>query len=151
MSDRYAATGASAVTSGGKTVLSIENEASPIIRGKVFDLVIGAEGTPADVVLNWVARRASGGGTSTGVTPAPLDFDAPASNLEAGEDYSPEPVYPAGQELLDMPLNKRASFRWVASPGAEWMIPANAADGIGIVAIHASDTDTARATMHFEE
>ncbi len=151
MADKYAATGSGATASGGRTVLSIDNEASPVVRGRVFDLVIGAEGTPADVVLQWIAQRFSGGGTSSVVVPAPLDFDAPAANLEAGENYTTEPVLTAAEELLDMPLNKRASFRWVASPGAEWMVPAVAADGIAIVAIHASDTDAVRATAHFEE
>ncbi len=152
MADRYSATGSGNLApSPGRTVLSIDNEASPVVRGKVYDLVIGVEGTPADNVAQWIAQRMTGGGTSSSVVPAPLDFDAPAANLESGENYSTEPVLTSATELLDMPLNTRASFRWVASPGGEWSVPAVAQDGIAIIAIHGSATDAARATAHFEE
>ncbi len=60
-----------------------------------------------------------------------------------------EPTY-TGIALLSIPLNQRATFRWVANPGSELVIPATANNGFGI------ETDTAAAVavtaqIFFEE
>jgi hypothetical protein len=75
-------------------------------------------------------------GTSTGVTPQNLDPADATTEYDAGENHTIEPTYTAGAILLNIPLNQRATFRWVAAPGGELVFPATASNGAGI------ETDT---------
>lgn len=101
-------------------------------RLRVFDFIIGSEATPADAAILWTFQRCSAAGTSTGVTPVNLDPASSTTEYDAGENHTIEPTYTAGAILANVPLNQRATFRWVAAPGAEWVMPATAANGFGI-------------------
>ena len=153
MGDRYAATGEQTAVEAtpGETALTVFS-AGTTKRGFVYELLFSHGGAPADTVIEWVVRRAGVQGTEgAGVTPTPLDADAPASILDAGEDHSIEPTFTGGTELLDFDLNQRATFRFVAAPGGEFSIPAATATGIGATPISATYTGIARVTAHFEE
>ena len=101
-------------------------------RFKVYDLILGSEATPADAALLYTIQRCTAAGTSTGVTPQPLDPADAATEMDAGENHTIEPTYTAGAILLNIPVNQRATFRWVAAPGGELVAPATAANGVGI-------------------
>lgn len=147
--DRYAVTGAQTVTATpGDTVLAVEGDAT--VRGKVYDVEWGSIATPADNVIQWVLRRMTALGTKTAVTPQPLDGAAPAALLAGADDHTVEPTYAAGSELLDIGVNQRASYRWVAAPESEFWVAASATDGIGLTPIGSGGGDVA-ATMHFVE
>ena len=105
-------------------------------RGKIYDIIFGSEATPADAAILWTFRRYTAAGTSTAVTPQALDPADAAFLGQAGENHTIEPTYTAGAIMLNIPLNQRATFRWVASPGGEIVYPATTANGIGI------ETDT---------
>lgn len=149
--DRYAATGTNTVTAApGDTVLTVFANATTA-RAKLYELIFSQSGAPADNVIQWLVRRFTALGTEgAGVTPAPLDIDAPAAVLDAGEDHTVEPTYTAATELLDFDLNQRATFRFVAAPGGELWLPAVANAGIGATPISAYTGD-ARVTAHWEE
>lgn len=150
MSDRYVASGAQTVTgTPGDSVLGVAGVATD--RGRIYDLIFGAGGTPADNVLEWLARRFSAAGTSTAVTPTSLDPDAPAANMIAGENHTVEPTYTADSEVLHFDLNQRATFRWVAAPNGELVIPATAANGIGVAPISSGYSGDVNVTAHWEE
>ena len=148
--DRYAATGRQDVTTitPGDSTLGVEGDAAT--RAKLYELMFSHGGTPADNVIQWLVRRFTAVGTRTGVTPTALDDGAPAAQLAAGEDHTVEPTYTAGTELIDEDLNQRTTFRFVAAPGGEFVIPANATNGIGATAISAYTADT-RVTAHWLE
>jgi hypothetical protein len=94
-------------------------------RGQVYDFVIGSEATPADNPFLWVVDRGTTGlGTSSAVTPQGLDPGDPAGLLDAGENYTVNPTL--GVRLMSIPLNQRATFRWVAAPGSELILAATA-------------------------
>ncbi len=112
---------------------SITADATRPRRFKVFDAIFGSEASPADNPFLWRVARVTAAGTSTGVTPQPLDPADAATEMDAGENHSIEPTYTAGQILLHVPLNQRATFRWVASPGKELVAPATASNGVGII------------------
>ncbi len=59
----------------------------------------------------------------------------------------------ADEQLLDFDINQRATFRWVAAPGGELVIPAIAASTIFFNASESSGgyTGIARCTVHWEE
>ena len=71
--------------------------------------------------------------------------------MNVGENHTGEPTYTASEELLEYPLNTRATFRWVSTPGSEIVTPATNESGYGIVAFHASNTTNYRATALWTE
>lgn len=153
MSDRYAATGSIAVVTAtpGDTALTVFSSGTTR-RGYLYELDVSHGAVPADNVIQWLLRRLTALGTEgAGVVPAPLDIDAPGAILDAGEDFSAEPTYTAATELIDQDVNQRATYRWVASPGGEFVIPAVANAGLGITPIAAVYAGIARATVHWEE
>ncbi len=150
MADRYSTDGVATVTaSPGNTAVSLNGVTTT--RAKVYDFTIGSDGTPADVALNYAAQRFTASGTGTAVTPRPLDLDAPAALLTAEEDHSAEPTYTADLILWNIAANQRATYRWVAAPDGELMIPATADAGIGWFVIHASATPTIALNIHHYE
>ena len=102
----------------------------------VHDVMFGSEATPADAAILWKIERCTAAGTSTAVTIAYLDPADSASEYDAGENHTIEPTYTASTILLHVPLNQRATFRWVAAPGFELVMPQTASNGFGI------ETDT---------
>lgn len=152
MPGRYAATGASVgAASPGKTALNVF-QTSNTRRGRFSDVIFGSSATPADLALTWRLSRSTAVGTEgTGVVPAPLDIGDPASLFDGAQAHSAEPTYTAATELLEVPLNQRATFRWIAAPGGEFVTPATANNGVGMAAIHASMVGATEVTMHWEE
>lgn len=152
MPGRYAATGANVLAaSPGKTALNVF-QTSNTRRGRFYDIMFGSSGTPADAAVRWQARRSTAVGTEgAGVVPTALDSGDPASLFDGAEGHTVEPTYTAGSEFIDLALNQRASWRWIAAPGGEIVTPATAANGIGMSAFHASSTVATEATMHWEE
>jgi hypothetical protein len=152
MADRYAAAGSQDVTTGtpGDSSLSVAGVAAT--RGRLYDILFGTKGTPADNVLEWLVRFFdTSAGTSTGVTPVPLDEgSAPVAQLVAGENHTVEPTA-AGTPVLDFGLNQRATFRWVVAPDGELVIPAVTTEGVFITAFSAAYTGEADATAHWFE
>lgn len=129
--------------------LGITADATRPRRGKIFDIMFGSEATPADNVFLWQVHRCSDAGTSTGVTPLPLDPADAATEADAGENHTVEGTVATGS-LLSIPLNQRATYRWVAAPGSELVYPATASNGFRIT----TPTATAvaiTATALFEE
>lgn len=114
------------------SVGSITADATRPRRGKLYDLVIGSEGSPADNAFRYVMQRCTAAGTSTGVTPQPLDPADAATEMDAGENHTIEPTYTAAALLLVVAVNQRATFRWVAAPGGELVFPATASNGLGL-------------------
>ena len=101
-------------------------------RFKLYDWIFGSEASPADNPFRWLIQRCTAAGTSTGVVPQPLDPADVATEMDAGENHTIEPTYTAAALLLNIPLNQRATFRWVAAPGGEIVCPGTASNGIGL-------------------
>lgn len=100
-------------------------------RPRIFDIVVGSHATPADTAVQYTLTRFTAAGTSTAYTPLPLDAGDVAAIAVAGVTHTVEPTYTATGNLLWIPLNLRATFRYVASPGAEFVGTAGAATGMG--------------------
>ena len=151
---RYSASGSQALqssASGDATALSFCAQ-STAHRNIVYELWMGNEGAPADLVTVYhVARITTDGATSDTVTPTPLDPADRASQCTCFENHTTEPAYTSGGELLEIPLNHRATFRWVAAPGGELITPAVDNNGLGLKAIHASAGTIFRMGAMWEE
>lgn len=146
---RYAAemnrTGSTSASVGSWTA-----DATRPRRIKIYDWAFGSEAAAADNPFLWQIARCTAAGTSTGVTPSPLDPADAATESDAGENHTGEPTYTAGAILLSIPLNQRASYRWVAAPGGELVGPATASNGFGIKTPTASAV-AITTTVHAEE
>ena len=139
---RYSASGSQTLQSSGSgdaTALSFAAQ-STAHRCTVYEMWFGNIGAPADQVTVYTVGRITTDGVGSAVTPTPLDPGDRASQCTCLENHTTEPTYTSGGELLELPLNHRASFRWVAAPGGELVTPATDNNGIGIKAIHASAT-----------
>jgi len=134
------------ITIGGLT-------SAATIRPHIYDFVIGSAATPGDQAASYHLERYTAAGTSTAVTPQALDPGDPASLLASttGENHSAEPTYTAAAIMANWTVNQRATFRWVAREGKEIVLPATAANGIGLITRVVTSAYTVRATFHEEE
>ena len=121
-------------------------------RNKIYDIMVGANGTPSDSPVEWDLSRITANSTSTTVAPPPLDAaDAAATTIatinssQAGTISVPNMWY--------VGINERASYRWVAAPGSELVAPATSSAGFQLRARSATSpyASTVTATILFEE
>lgn len=139
-----------AMSSSYKTLQSAFCSGTPR-RGKLYDLAIGTNGTPADNFLEFDISRMTVDGTGTATTPTALDPADAAALASAKANYTVEPTVTAASSLFYVGINQRASYRWVAAPGSELVWPATAANGLVVRAKSAAYTGTATGGIWFEE
>ncbi len=152
MGRRYSISGSDPSIANNTTVMALDSAAS--VRPLVYDLVVSCRDTPADQASGYQLERFAGGAGTSGsaVTPQALDPSDPASACAAGQaTYTAEPTYTANATLLAFNLNQRATFRWVAAPGGELVLPADDDGGLGIVATSPTASFSVDAMIHFEE
>ena len=150
---RYSASGSQNLPASSTpiTALTIASQ-STVHRNIIYDIVIANVGAPADLVtLHTIQRITAVGTAGSAVTPSLLDIADRASQSAVGENHSSEPTYTSATELLEIPLNHRATFRWVAAPGGEIITPATNNAGIGAKAAHASADTEWRVGCMWEE
>lgn len=134
-----------------KTLITVYNAASPLRRIKIFDILVGTNGTPADNYVEWDVSRMTVAGTGSAATPLPLDpADAACATLSQA-NLTAEPTVTAGSDVFYVGVNQRASYRWVAAPGSELVAPATAANGFVLRARSAGYTGTATGHLYFQE
>ena len=149
---KYAITGALASVAGSyKTVIDVFAGATPR-RGKVYDVLIGTNGTPADNYLQWDISRMTADGTGgSSITPNPLDPADAAALATAKQGYTAEPTVTANSSLFNVGVNQRASYRWVAAPGSELVFPATANNGLALRTLSGGYTSSATGDFMYEE
>lgn len=80
--------------------------------------------------------RVTTAGTSTAVTPAPMDPNDPAATLIVGSNASAEPTYTANTLLTNLAYNPRGQDVWQAyDRAAEIVLPATANAGFGALLV----------------
>ena len=145
---RYAVNGQSTNTAS-TTVLAIDGTTTS--RGAIYDLLLGSDATPADNAAQWNLKRfGTANGTGTAVVPQPLDAADGVARLQGTQDHSVEPTYTT-TALMEWGQNQRATFRWVAAPGGELIIPATSDAGIGLISQVATSAVNMNATFHYSE
>lgn len=129
----------------------LELRSTTAVRPRVYDVLLSSDATPADNCGDYQLQRTTTAGTSSAVTPQALDPGDPAATATAGKAHSAEPTYTANAILLHFALNQRATFRWVAAPYGELVLPA-AANGLGLLCTSvAASAVNVGSTIHFEE
>lgn len=137
-------------TTYGGAILGLNGPTSAPRRGKVYDLLIGTNGTPADNYVEWDISRVTTSSTATIVTPQPLDSaDAAATTVTTVNSSAAGTI--SVQNILYVGINQRASYRWVAAPGSELVWPATSSNGLQLRARSGGYTGTATATWMWQE
>ena len=133
-------------------ILGLTGSTTSPRRFKVYDLLIGTNGTPSDNAMEWDISRVTTASTATTVTAAPLDMaDAAAINYSV-VNSSTHGTITVGSNLFYVGVNTRASYRWVAAPGGELVGPATSSAGVQLRQRSPTGyTGTATGTWHFEE
>lgn len=100
-------------------------------RVKLGDIVVGSNASPADQASELrVIRTTVAGAGGTALAEENLDpLTAAPVAVATGGAFTTNPTT-SGADLLRVPLNQRATFRWVAAPGSELISAAVAANGL---------------------
>jgi hypothetical protein len=148
---RYAGySNATNTVSAGTPMFTIIGNATT--RGRLYDFVSGSDATPADAAAKFGFRRLTGRGTqSASVTANALDSADPAALLLYDTAWNITPTITSNSEVLQVAHNQRATFRWVAVPDSEIIIPASAANGLALMSIVASATANYAWTSMWQE
>lgn len=127
-------------------------------RGRLYDLLVGTNGTPADNAMIWSIQRATAGTTSayTGyVSSVALAIDpadsTPASAVWINSSAETAYTFTATNFPLYVGVNQRASYRWVAAPGSEIVWPATSSAGIVLRVKSPGYTGTATGSVMWTE
>jgi len=136
----------------GDTLMYFLNGATSPGRLELYDIVIGSDATPADQACDYRIHLITNEGTAGGdtITPTPLDAESRAvlSNAE-GPAITGEPT--GTTVLLMIGLNQRATFRWVAAPGSEFICDAAEDNGFSLFPSSVTSAFAANFTMMYNE
>ena len=132
------------------TILALESGAAAI--GHIHQLILGSDATPADVATRFdVIRHTTAGAAGTAVSEEPNDPQrAPTSLLNLRGGTMTEPTYSANF-LVEIALNQRATFTWIANPGRELRTTVGTANGIGVRSISSGGTPNINITLFWDE
>ena len=132
-------------------------------RGKIYDILIGTNGTPADNYMEWDVTRVTmgassvlAGGLSSVSSGLSIDLaDSYGFVAMAGINSSVETAFTATVETWYVGVNQRASYRWVAAPGSELVYPAassaTGSNGMALRTRSGGYTGTATGNILFTE
>jgi hypothetical protein len=134
-----------------KTLLALTAATATLTRGKIYDILVGTNGTPADNYMEFDLSRQTAAGTSTATTPNPLELGDRAAGTVGSANFTAEGTITAASSVFYLGLNQRASYRWVASPGGEFVIPNTNLAGFACRARSGAYTGTSTVTMMHEE
>lgn len=131
------------------TILALESSAAVI--GKIHQIIVGSDATPADIATRFDAyRHTAAGAAGTAVVEKPVDPQAPAASCNLRGGTMTEPTYET-DFLLEIPLNQRATFTWIANPGRELRTAVGTANGIGVRSISSGGTANQNVTVAWDE
>jgi hypothetical protein len=134
-------------------------------RGKLYDILIGTNTTPADNFLEFDVTRATLSTTPAGTTTLGVSSVSSTFGLDPADNNgtvnwlqinsTAEVGIAATTEVWYVGINQRASYRWVAAPGSELIWPAvssaTASGALSVRARSAAYTGTATVTALFQE
>lgn len=132
-------------------IINLANGAA--VRAKLYELIIGTDGTPADLAGEFVVNRttAAGGGGSA-LTETPLDsLTVAATTAGTGGTFTAQPTDTANTDLLMIGLNQRATWRWVTELSNALIGIAAAANGLFLRSVAHGGTPNINVTMHWDE
>lgn len=140
-----------AMTATYKTLLASWAVTATLRRQKLYDILVGTNGTPADNYMEFDVSRQTADGTATSITPPPLDPADGAFGGASKANYTVEGTITAASSMFYIGMNQRASYRWVAAPGSEIVTPATNLAGFAVRARSGAYTGTSTVKVLIEE
>jgi hypothetical protein len=125
--------------------------ATTLRKAWLYDVMMGCDQTPADNAIGWCIDRQTSTGTRTAQIPPPLDAGDAAALITVGVCTTIEGIVTATTKLMEIGINQRAGYRWVAAPGGEFVVPATNVAGLGIRALSPAYTGKVTASANFWE
>mgnify|MGYP001564187104 CR=1 FL=1 len=121
-------------------------------RFKLLEAILGSDaGTLGTSNFRFEFQRSTSAATGTSVTPAANDPADGAAVTLLKSNLTVQGTNTAGQIMLTVPLSQQATFRWVANPGREIVVPATTLNGLHLNTPVSGNTPSAAATIIFEE
>lgn len=122
------------------------------VRPRIYDILVGSDAV-ADNAAKFLIQRNTTTGTPAGnFTPVPIDPSDPTAVVTCGLGlFSAGPTLTANAYVLQWAQNQRATFRWVAAPAKELIIPATATNGLSLMTPVVTAAYNAVWAMEFEE
>lgn len=131
------------------TLLALESAASVV--GRIHQLVLGSDATPADIATDFkIIRHTVAGVGGTAVVEKPVDPQTPAASCNLRGGTMTEPTYEA-DFLMVIHKNQRGTFTWIANPGRELRTAAGAANGIGVRSVASGAVPNYGITLAWDE
>lgn len=130
-------------------LVSMVNSAT-VRRIKLYDILIGTNGTPADNFMEFEVQRVTAASSLTILAANALDPADAAALTTCAVNSSLGGTVATGQ-LFYVGINQRASYRWVAAPGSELVGPATSSAGLQLLCRSAAYTGTATGAVLFQE
>lgn len=144
-----------AMTTTYKTLVcvyaSTTGTTSLVRRGKIYDILVGTNGTPADNAMEFAVSRMTAPSTSAIISAQPLDMADAVMASGCVANSTTEGTFTSSAELWYAGINQRASYRWVAAPGSEMVYPATSSAGLALRARSPAYTGTATGTVYNQE
>ena len=140
-----------AITTTSKSLLEVGGAQSAPRRGKIYDILVGTNGTPADNYMEWDVSRITGVSTGSSTVGLLLDPADAAILATTVINSTTEPTVTAGSQVFYVGVNQRASYRWVAAPGSELVWPATSCAGFTLRTRSGGYTGTATGSILAQE
>jgi len=132
-------------------VASLETASSAGNRLKLSELILGSDAaTLGTSNIRWDIIRSTTTATGTAITPDPLDMADTATGAVVKSNLTAQGAT-GTRVVLSIPLSQQATFRWVANPGSEIVIPSSASAGVHITTPAAGTLVSAAGSLIFEE
>jgi hypothetical protein len=149
---RYHASGEENLASSAVTALSLTGHASAAHRFWVYEAYFGNQGTPADLAGTYTVERVTAPGSGgSAVTSGKIDEEDRAAQAVTRENDGTGGTFTSNEVMIEVPVNHRGTYRWVAPPGGEWVGPSTTTDGFAGRSLHASGTTLFRVGFYWIE
>lgn len=152
---QYALPGNVALSTAYKTAASMAATAGVLARGKLIDVLFGAQAVPNATDCNItfsIARQTSPSTNATAFTANPTDPADSTCRMTCAITAVTEGVITANSDLVVEGMNQRNSVRWNALDEAKALIwPASASNGLVVRALSPNFTGSFGANCMFLE
>jgi hypothetical protein len=138
-----------------KSLLILTAQTTPLSRFRVYEIKMGTSAAPnaTDTYVEYDLSLQTAAGTATAITPRSADpADQGTQSTVCAANATVEGTITAASSVLYIPLNQRASFRWVAMAADDMLIaPAVNLAGFAFRARSPVYAGTVGATIRFQE
>ena len=151
MARSYGIQNTAAIASASFPQLCIFMATAAGVRAKIYEFLISSSATPADNASRFSIDRQTTAAPTGGSAPtiAPLEFADPAALVSAYQAATGGCTM--STVLMLVAVNLRATFRWVAAPTKEFVIPNTQYAGMGIRSAAQTGAYNVDSSLYWEE